>query len=73
MHESDVTPGLANKMSLPFVERFFTTFDDTIKYVKNKAKVDLDDKPPSLCIFFPCLLLDLLGSFLPICLSLKNL
>lgn len=40
MHESDVTPGLANKMSLPFVERFFTTFDDTIKYVKNKAKVD---------------------------------
>jgi len=40
MHESDVTPGLANKMSLPFVKRFFTTFDDTIKYVKNKSKVD---------------------------------
>lgn len=40
MHESDVTPGLANKMSLPFVSRFFTTFDDTVKYVKNKAKVD---------------------------------
>ncbi|MBQ7659339.1 MAG: undecaprenyldiphospho-muramoylpentapeptide beta-N-acetylglucosaminyltransferase [Alphaproteobacteria bacterium] len=40
MHESDVTPGLANKMSLPFVSRFFTTFDDTIKYVKNKKKVD---------------------------------
>ena len=28
MHESDVTPGLANKMSLPFVSRFFTTFED---------------------------------------------
>ncbi len=40
MHESDVTPGLANKMSLPFVSRFFTTFDDTVKYVRNKAKVD---------------------------------
>lgn len=40
MHESDVTPGLANKMSLPFVTKFFTTFDDTIKYVKDKSKVD---------------------------------
>ncbi len=40
MHESDVTPGLANKMSLPFVSRFFTTFEDTIKYVKDKSKVD---------------------------------
>ena len=33
MHESDVTPGLANKMSLPFVNTFFTTFADTYKYV----------------------------------------
>lgn len=33
MHESDVTPGLANKMSLPFVSTFFTTFADTKKYV----------------------------------------
>ncbi|MBR6327363.1 MAG: undecaprenyldiphospho-muramoylpentapeptide beta-N-acetylglucosaminyltransferase [Alphaproteobacteria bacterium] len=40
MHESDVTPGLANKMSLPFVSKFFTTFDDTAQYVKNKSKVD---------------------------------
>lgn len=40
MHESDVTPGLANKMSLPFVSKFFTTFEDTIKYVKDKAKVE---------------------------------
>lgn len=39
MHESDVTPGLANKMSLPFVSRFFTTFDDTAKYVKTPSKV----------------------------------
>ncbi len=40
MHESDVTPGLANKMSLPFVSKFFTTFADTINYVKNKSKVE---------------------------------
>ena len=40
MHESDVTPGLANKMSLPFVSKFFTTFADTVNYVKNKAKVE---------------------------------
>lgn len=36
MHESDVTPGLANKMSLPFVSTFFTTFADTQKYVSAK-------------------------------------
>lgn len=39
MHESDVTPGLANKMSLPFVSTFFTTFSDTVQYVNDKAKV----------------------------------
>ncbi|MBP5353417.1 MAG: undecaprenyldiphospho-muramoylpentapeptide beta-N-acetylglucosaminyltransferase [Alphaproteobacteria bacterium] len=39
MHESDVTPGLANKMSLPFVSAFFTTFADTEKYVQDKTKV----------------------------------
>lgn len=39
MHESDLTPGLANKMSLPFVSKFFTTFNDTVNYVKNKQKV----------------------------------
>lgn len=39
MHESDVTPGLANKMSLPFVTKFFITFADTGNYVRNKQKV----------------------------------
>ena len=39
MHESDVTPGLANKMSMPFVDKFFTTFSDTVNYVKNEQKV----------------------------------
>lgn len=39
MHESDVTPGLANKMSLPFVTKFFTTFQSTEKYVRHKEKI----------------------------------
>ena len=39
MHESDLTPGLANKMSLPFVNTFFTTFPETINKVKQKQKV----------------------------------
>lgn len=39
MHESDLTPGLANKMSLPFVSKFFTTFIDTVKYVRTPQKV----------------------------------
>ena len=36
MHESDLTPGLANKMSLPFVNTFYTTFPETIKSIKQK-------------------------------------
>ncbi len=39
MHESDITPGLANKLSLPFVSTFFTTFPETVNSVKQKAKV----------------------------------
>lgn len=39
MHESDITPGLANKMSLPFVSTFFTTFPETAGAVKQKNKV----------------------------------
>ncbi len=38
MHESDITPGLANKMSLPFVSTFFTTFPDTQNYVNPKYR-----------------------------------
>lgn len=40
MHESDLTPGLANKMSMPFISRFFTTFEETGRYVKEKSKID---------------------------------
>lgn len=33
IHESDVTPGLANKLALKFANRFYTTFEETLKYV----------------------------------------
>jgi len=33
IHESDVTPGLANKMALPFSNHIFTVFEETLSYV----------------------------------------
>ncbi len=33
IHESDVTPGLANKISLKFATKCYTTFIETLKYV----------------------------------------
>ena len=40
MHESDLTPGLANKLSLPFVDTFFTTFEETASKIKQPHKVN---------------------------------
>ncbi len=33
IHESDVTPGLANKIALPFANHIFTVFKETLKHV----------------------------------------
>lgn len=33
IHESDVTPGLANKLALPFASQIFTVFEQTLQYV----------------------------------------
>jgi UDP-N-acetylglucosamine--N-acetylmuramyl-(pentapeptide) pyrophosphoryl-undecaprenol N-acetylglucosamine transferase len=33
IHESDITPGLANRISMPFVTKVCTTFPETIKYL----------------------------------------
>lgn len=33
IHESDVTPGLANKLALPFSNHIFTVFEKTLNYV----------------------------------------
>lgn len=35
IHESDVTPGLANKLALPFASHMFTIFEQTLKYLPN--------------------------------------
>ncbi len=35
-HESDVTPGLANKISLPFASHIFTIFKQTLKYLPSE-------------------------------------
>lgn len=38
-HESDFTPGLANKLATPFVKKVLTTFPETVQYLpKKKAK-----------------------------------
>ena len=36
MHESDVTPGLSNIISLPFVNSFYTTFKETSNFIPKK-------------------------------------
>ncbi|MGA8942096.1 MAG: undecaprenyldiphospho-muramoylpentapeptide beta-N-acetylglucosaminyltransferase [Thermoactinomyces sp.] len=39
IHESDITPGLANKIAIPFATKVCTTFPETTKYFnKEKAK-----------------------------------
>ena len=36
-HESDMTPGLANKIAMPFAKKICTTFPETVKYMKGKG------------------------------------
>src|SRR5690625_2398441 len=36
IHESDFTPGLANKLSIPFAKKVLTTFPETVKYIPEK-------------------------------------
>lgn len=36
IHESDLTPGLANKIASKFATKVFTTFDETVKYLPSK-------------------------------------
>lgn len=38
IHESDITPGLANKIAIPFAKAVCTTFPETVQYISgNKA------------------------------------
>lgn len=36
IHESDVTPGLANKIAMPFADHIFTVFRETLRYVPSE-------------------------------------
>src|SRR5690625_361206 len=36
IHESDVTPGLANKLSIPFAKKVLATFPETVEYLPDK-------------------------------------
>ncbi len=36
IHESDVTPGLANKLALPFADHIFTVFNETLEHVPSE-------------------------------------
>ncbi|WP_409298273.1 undecaprenyldiphospho-muramoylpentapeptide beta-N-acetylglucosaminyltransferase [Peribacillus sp. SCS-26] len=39
IHESDYTPGLANRMSFPFSRAVFTTFEETSSYLRGKKTI----------------------------------
>ncbi|PKM49499.1 MAG: undecaprenyldiphospho-muramoylpentapeptide beta-N-acetylglucosaminyltransferase [Firmicutes bacterium HGW-Firmicutes-7] len=39
LHESDMTPGLANKLCLPFATKVCTTFAETLKYLPKEKGV----------------------------------
>lgn len=45
VHESDFTPGLANKLSFPFATRICTSFRETANYIKDKSKVIFTGTP----------------------------
>jgi UDP-N-acetylglucosamine--N-acetylmuramyl-(pentapeptide) pyrophosphoryl-undecaprenol N-acetylglucosamine transferase len=44
-HESDLTPGLANKLSFPFVKKICVTFAETTTNFKNNSKVIVTGTP----------------------------
>lgn len=45
IHESDMTPGLANRLSFPFASKICLNFDETKKYIKNLQKVEVTGTP----------------------------
>jgi len=45
LHESDTSPGLANKLSLPFVKHACITFPESAKYFKKTTKTHLTGTP----------------------------
>lgn len=44
-HESDMTPGLANRLCFPFVSKICLTFDAGKKHFKNQDKIEVTGTP----------------------------
>ncbi len=44
-HESDLTPGFANRLSFPFAQLICVTFAETQKYIKDQKKVVVTGTP----------------------------
>ena len=44
-HESDMSPGLANRLSFPFVNKICLTFDAAKKHFKNQNKIEVTGTP----------------------------
>lgn len=44
-HESDLTPGLANRLSFPFAKRICVTFPEGVKFFKNQSKLVVTGTP----------------------------
>ncbi len=44
-HESDMSPGLANRLSFPFVNKICLTFDAGKKHFKNQEKIEVTGTP----------------------------
>ena len=44
-HESDMTPGLANRLAFPFVRKLCINFPQTIKYFKDSSRVYVTGTP----------------------------
>lgn len=50
-HESDLTPGLANKLCFPFAKRVCVTFQETLKYLPKTGKVTVTGTPVRKALF----------------------
>lgn len=44
-HESDMSPGLANRLSFPFVKRICLTFEQAQRHFSNQAKIEVTGTP----------------------------
>lgn len=51
LHESDMTPGLANRLSFPFAKIICVTFEATKKFIKNTTKVEVTGTPIREALF----------------------